>query len=63
MPEYTVNGTITVFAWITVEADSPEAAVEIAAGTPAYHWDTDAASGEVQLNVTPRVELITGGAA
>lgn len=56
MPRYTVNATVSMAAWYTVEADTPEDAVAEAHGASPSAWDYDTSTAEVEFNVTPEVE-------
>jgi len=56
MPTYTVNASVTFAAWVDVEADSPEAAVEEAKGYSASSFEYDDSTGDIDFNVTPEVE-------
>ena len=58
MSHYQVNASITYAAWIDVEADSPEAAVDEARGMPTSAFEYDAAVAEIEFNVIPEVELL-----
>lgn len=55
MGSFTVNASLTRIAWVTVEADSADEAFEKAQGIGAYQWETDAATGELEFNVSPQV--------
>ena len=57
MNYYTVNATMTVAAWLDVEATSEEAALEAADATPASQWEYDMTTAEIEFNVTPQVEV------
>jgi hypothetical protein len=57
MPWYSVNATVTFAAWVTVEADTPEDARELAEGYAARDFEFDPGTAEVEFNVTPEVEL------
>jgi hypothetical protein len=56
MPFYNVNATISFAAWVMVEAESPDAAMEEARDMSAGDFDYDTGTGEVDFNVTPEVE-------
>ena len=57
MTRYQVNATISFPAWIEVEADSPEEAIEEASNSSAGLFDYDATSPDLDFNVTPEVEV------
>ena len=57
MPRYTVNATVSMAAWLTVEADTPEEALQDAHSAPARDFDYDTSTAEVEFNVLPEVEL------
>lgn len=58
MPLYDVNATISFAAWKTVEADTPEEAIERAQEYPAGCWDFDSGTAELDFNVTPEVSEV-----
>jgi hypothetical protein len=58
MPRYCVNATKTVAAWLYVDADSPDDALEQARGSDARSFETDDGTAEVEFNVTPEVEAL-----
>lgn len=57
MSYYTVNGTKTVAAWVSVEADSEEEALAAAREIRATDWEHDDGTAEIDMDVTPAVEL------
>lgn len=57
MAYYEVNASLTFPAWTTIEADSPEAALEEARGLSASQWEKDDSAGTVAFDVTPEVAL------
>ena len=57
MTYYTVNATLSVAAWLEVDADSPGDAQDIAMDTPASHFEYDMGTAEVEFNVEPAVEV------
>jgi len=56
MTTYTVNGTVSFAAWITVEASDPEAALLEAMNADPRDFDFDGQTAEVVFNVDPTVE-------
>ena len=56
MRTYSVNATMSVAAWVYVEADSPEDALQQAHSVPARDFEYDLGTAEVEFNVTPRVD-------
>jgi len=56
MPRYTVNATLTAPAWVSVVADTPEAALAEAKEMAARDFDCDMAEAFVDFNVTPVVD-------
>ena len=57
MARYTVNATLEVGAWITVEADSEEAAYLEARDRSPRDFDYDMATARVEFNVYPIAEV------
>lgn len=57
MTRYTVNATVSMAAWLTVEADTPEEALQEARSVRAGDFDYDTGTAEVEFNVSPEVEL------
>lgn len=57
MTRYTVNATISMAAWIAVEADSEEEAMDEARSLSASHFDYDTSTADVEFNVEPAVEV------
>ena len=58
MPRYCVNATIDVAAWVYVEADTPEEALEEARSMSADLFETDTGTALVEFNVEPDVEEV-----
>ena len=58
MNTYQVNATLTVSAWVDVEADSAEEAMREAKGIAARDFEYDLGTAEVEFNVTPEVERV-----
>ena len=56
MTRYTVNATVSMAAWLDVEADTPEEALEEARASSASSFDYDTGTAEVEFNVEPAVE-------
>ena len=56
MPRYTVNATIEMAAWITVDAWSPDAALAEAHSVDPSAFEYDTGTASVEFNVTPAVE-------
>lgn len=54
---YTVNGSVTMAAWVHVEATSPEDALEQADDIAAKDWARDDWTAEIDMNVEPQVEV------
>jgi hypothetical protein len=57
MTLYTVNATMTVGAWIIIDADSEAEAVAEAHERDARDYEYDVGTAEVEFNVTPEVEV------
>lgn len=57
MSIYTVNATLSVAAWITMEADSEDEAVSLAHDAMVSDFEYDLGSGEIEFNVSPLVEV------
>lgn len=57
MPWYSVNATVSMAAWYDVEADSEDEALDIARSVAARDFECDPGTAEVELNVTPAVEV------
>jgi len=53
---YTVNASLTMLAWVWIDADSPDEALQIARSLPPSDFDYDPGSGSVEFNVEPEVE-------
>ena len=53
---YTVNATIDMAAWLTVEAESPEDALDMAQSADPSDFEFDTTTASVEFNVTPSVE-------
>jgi hypothetical protein len=53
---YIVNGTMSMAAWIAVEAESEADAVDQATWHDANMWEYDTGTAEIEMNVTPMVE-------
>lgn len=58
MNAYNVNATVSFPAWVYIEADTPEAALETAKALRADDFDYDRGAGEVEFNVTPEVDKV-----
>lgn len=58
MARFIVTGTYSAIAWIKVEAEDEQAAVEEAEGIDAECWERDSGTAEVDLNVEPMVEAV-----
>ena len=56
MPHYTVNATVTMAGYTTVEADDEDEALELARQVRPSDFDTDPFTAEVDFNVDPAVE-------
>lgn len=56
MPYFDVNATVSFPAWLRVEADDPEQALDVAREHDASYYDYDTGSGEVEFNVSPSVQ-------
>ena len=54
---YTVNGTVSMAAWITVTAESEDDALEQADQISPSDWYTDPGTAQIERNVTPMVEV------
>jgi hypothetical protein len=61
MPLYDVTATISMRAWIRVEADSPEEAIAEAEEHSPSDYDYDRGTAEIDFNITPAAELVTDG--
>lgn len=60
MTRYMVNATASFAAWVEVEADTPEDALEEARGLDfSSGWDFDPGTADFQFDVTPEVEVVT----
>ena len=57
MTRYTVNATISMAAWIDVEAEDEIEALVAAKMSPASSYDYDTGTAEIELNVEPAVEV------
>jgi hypothetical protein len=57
MTTYDVNAAISFPAWLSVDAESPEDAQQIAEQASVSSFEYDASSGEVEFNVDPAVEI------
>jgi len=58
MPRYDVHATVSMIGWVTVMADTPGEALEIARGMSADSFETDSGTAELDFNVEPAVELL-----
>lgn len=58
MTRYSVNATLVASAWIEVEADSPEHAVQVAADYPTSAFEYDLGGADVEFNVSPAAEPV-----
>jgi len=47
-----------MIGWVTVMADTPGEALEIARGMSADSFETDSGTAELDFNVEPAVELL-----
>ena len=56
MSIYTINATLSVAAWITMEADSEDEAVTLAHDAMVSDFEYDMGTATVEFNVTPMVE-------
>jgi hypothetical protein len=54
---YTVNGSVTFAAWVTVDAESPGDALDQARSLAADDFDYDTGTGEIAFDVSPAVEV------
>ncbi len=52
---YEVNATVSMAAWVTLEADSETDALDKARELSAANYDTDTSTATLDFNVTPAV--------
>ena len=57
MPRYTVNATMSMAAWIELDADTPEEAFDIAQSFTPGAFDYDTGTAEIEFNIDPSVEV------
>jgi hypothetical protein len=57
MSRYQVNGSVTFSAWVEVEAETPDEAIDEARNLDIRSgWEWDEGTAEIDLNVEPMVE-------
>lgn len=56
MNRYSVNASVTFPAWVYVEAETPDDALQEAQTYQPGDFDYDASAGEVSFNVAPVVD-------